>query len=285
MFQDVAENVKFPNGIQVSSAMSQGNIRPQMEDKMDIVDFIIRNQHFYVFCVYDGHCGTLKNPEISAVGHIQKNFTNYLRQQLLENNIRVAIERTFLLLDHDLKSEDSGTTVSMLLIVDDEKSSRQVDDEKSSRQLWVANVGDSSIFGFNSNPERSQKLSRDHKPCLASEMKQMQIKSKSNNSNFKVDDDGYVVNRHGDSLAMSRSLGDSGFQDVITSKPTITQVQQSYDYICLASDGIWDVMSGKQVWELIKNQKNFKNSAKIILQYRNKTYEQHDNCALILVRL
>ena len=279
-FQDFAENVKFPNGIQVSSAMSQGNVRPQMEDKMDIVDFIIDNQHFYVFCVYDGHCGTLKNPEISAVGHIQKNFTNYLRQQLLENNIRVnirvAIERTFLLLDHDLKSEDSGTTVSMLMIVDDEKSSRQV---------WVANVGDSSIFGFHLNPERCQKLSRDHKPCLASEMKQMQMKSKSNKSNFKVDDHGYVVNRHGDSLAMSRSLGDSGFQDVITSKPTITQVQQSCDYICLASDGIWDVMSGKQVWEFIKNLKTFKNSAKMILQYRNKSYEQHDNCALILVKM
>jgi len=272
--EDSSDNIRFKNGITASFAMSKGEVRAQMEDNIDIANFSISNKQYFAFCVFDGHCATRKDPHISAVGYAKQNFIPFLQKQLLENNIRLAIEQTFLLLDHDLQDEDSGTTVSLLLIVEEPNQKRQV---------WVANCGDSSVFGFGKNPEKIQKLSVDHKPHLKSEMKRMQIKSKSNKMKFKVDD-GYVVNGDGDALAMTRSLGDSSFQDFITSKPSISRIHQQFDVIMVASDGLHDCMSGKHIWEFIKH-KNPIGVAKQLLDYRNDKFEQHDNVSIVIVYL
>jgi serine/threonine protein phosphatase PrpC len=272
--QDFSHHKEFSSGIKVSAAATKGNVRKQMEDKLDIADFVIDDRHFHAFAVFDGHCGTLRNPETSTVGYVANRFLSYLQDRLRSTpNVRKAIDEVFLLLAHETKNKASGTTASLLLVIVS---------PNAEREIWVANVGDSSIFGFRREASggcKIQKLSRDHKPNLKSELSRLSAQP-----GFHKIEDNYVVNRKGDQLGMSRALGDSDFVDIISSRPTITRLGSAWDcYVC-ASDGVFDVMSGRDVWERLKIG-DWQTSAKDLLEYRNQTFLQHDNsiCQIVFM--
>lgn len=264
--QDFANHFQLQDDIKVSLAATKGDVRKQMEDKIQVADFRIGSKHFYGFLVCDGHCARTRNPETSAVGVVTRTLFEYLKLKLESNsrNIRQSIHETFVTMGQDVQKMDSGTTVSLLLIVTE---------PQHATQFWTANVGDSSIFGF--REDISCKLSRDHKPALPSEMERMKGKQ------FTVDGD-YVINDKGDQLAMTRAMGDCQFSHLITTEPTINQIQKKFNVFAIASDGVWDVMSGKDVWELVKNCP-WQTSAAKVLDARNKSFEQHDNSALVLI--
>ncbi len=273
--EDFSHYKEFPSGIKVSAAATKGNVRKQMEDKLDIADFVINDKHFHAFVVFDGHCGTLRNPETSTVGYVAKRFLSYLQDRLgSTSNTRKVIEEVFLLLAHETKNKASGTTVSLVLVVVS---------PNGEREIWVANVGDSSVFGFRRESDgecKIQKLSRDHKPNLKSELERLRMQP-----GFHSVQDNYVVNCKGDQLGMSRALGDSDFVDIISSRPTITRLGSTWDIILVGSDGIHDVMSGRDVWERIKQSRDWQTSAKDVLDYRNENFTQHDNSILLVVFL
>jgi serine/threonine protein phosphatase PrpC len=206
------------------------------------------------------------------VGIIASNFIKYLKARLQEyngTNIRRCIEDVFLLLQHDVKNKVTGTTVSMLLIVTEQNA--------NACEFWVSNIGDSSIFGFRKN--KIQKLSRDHKTSLPSELARIKTQS-----GYQGVDDGYIISKSGAQLSMTRALGDSDFSDIISNKPTTNKLKTDWDVFTVASDGIYDVMSGSELWPHIqKHSKHWKTCAENVLKFRNTNFEQHDNCALLII--
>ena len=222
---DVSKHCRFGKWLKVSLATSKGNVRPLMEDMVDVADFKIGTKHFYVFLVFDGHSGVKQNHQTATVGIIASNFIKYLKTRLQEyngTNIRRCIEDVFLLLQHDVKNKASGTTVSMLLIVAE---------KDKPCEFWVSNIGDSSIFGFRRN--KIQKLSRDHKTSLPSELARIKTQS-----GYQGVDDGYIISKSGAQLSMTRALGDSDFRDIISNKPTTNKLKTDWDVFTVASDEI-----------------------------------------------
>jgi serine/threonine protein phosphatase PrpC len=162
----------------------------------------------------------------------------------------------------------------LILIIDDLKKPKSPD-------IWVANVGDSTVYGAQKNSDKPIKISKDHKPSLKAEIARMQSCDK-----FDGIHEGYVKTQNGDMLAVSRALGDGDFGEMVTWEPTIKQVRRNYDAYILASDGIWDVMNCNQVWSALNHPKElreWKYSAGRLNHTRNQKYDQHDNTSLILI--
>lgn len=108
-------------------------------------------------------------------------------------------------------------------------------------QLFCANAGDSrAIACINGELEE---LSLDHKPNNAIEYKRI------------CDGGGWVeYNRVNGNLALSRALGDFLFkrnqnknakEQIVTAYPDVEvrDLTEDYEFIVLACDGIWDVLS------------------------------------------
>ena len=65
-------------------------------------------------------------------------------------------------------------------------------------------------------------------------------------------------------LALSREIGDVSLQPLISCEPEIIEKELNNDdeYLVLASDGVWDVLSNEQVAKLLYKCQDFTNSAR-----------------------
>jgi len=91
-------------------------------------------------------------------------------------------------------------------------------------------------------------LSRDHKP---NDIKERERIEKLGGKVTKMNGDVYRVNG---SLAVSRSFGDFEEKEYISAEPEINITENKYTYIVVATDGLWDVMTNKQVINYIDNE-------------------------------
>jgi serine/threonine protein phosphatase PrpC len=272
-----SQYLKIGNWLKVSATVEKGSHRENMEDRIMICDFPFEKKHYYLFLLLDGHGGS------EVVDYVKAHFTSYFAKNVLLNKgrkIRRCISETFHQLDEDVKEFECGTTASLLLIVTSTKKNKLP-------EFWVANVGDSTVYGVikenkkKKTKQKIRKISLDHKPSLPKEISRMK-----EFQSFKEVKDGYVLNTDGSALAISRALGDSDFGKAVTPEPTITKLGVYYDVYIMASDGIWDVMDGKAVWNLLNNPKElraWRYSAGRLNHIRNQKYEQHDNTSLILL--
>jgi serine/threonine protein phosphatase PrpC len=275
--KDNSQYLKIGKWLKVSATVEKGTVRKNMEDRIMISDFPFNTKHYYIFLLLDGHGGS------EVADYVFSNFTTCFGKNLIITNgkrLRECITETFCQLDDDVKHLSSGTTASLLLIV-------TRDDKTKVPEFWVANVGDSTIYGIVKNNKKKEKkqyvkkLSVDHKPDLPNEISRME-----KHPDFKEVSEGYVSNHEGSMLAISRALGDSDFGEAVTPVPTIKRIKKPYDIYVVASDGIWDVMNGKQVWNMLNNPKElkaWKYSAGRLNHIRNQKYAQHDNTSLILL--
>lgn len=108
--------------------------------------------------------------------------------------------------------------------------------------VMVANVGDSRAVGSISG--RAVALSVDHKPNLPAERARIQNAG------------GTVTSMMGchrvmGMLAMSRALGDVMIERYLSQDPDLAEQQlEDRDFIVMASDGLWDVISNQEVVHL-----------------------------------
>jgi serine/threonine protein phosphatase PrpC len=259
--------VKFTPWLKASAAMKQGNVRESMEDELLVTRFNSAGRPYYVFLVLDGHGGK------SVAQYIKRNFVAEMRKQLRVvgyKNIRKVIQQTFCALNDGVKGYTSGSTASLMLVTG------------NPRKIWMAHVGDSSVYGIKCGGKsiRTHLLTPNHSVKIASEKKRI------DKSPHHEIDGNYVATPKGHLLAVTRAIGDNDFGSVVRAVPNVKQIKTKYDVYALASDGIWDVMSGKRMGQLVnrlQNQGVWKESAYLINEWRNKHYEQHDNTSLILV--
>ncbi|XP_078050968.1 putative protein phosphatase 2C T23F11.1 isoform X2 [Augochlora pura] len=223
----------------VGSACMQG-WRTKMEDCHVHILSLPDDPGTAFFAVYDGHGGA------AIAQHAGKHLHEYItkRSEYKTGNIVQAVQEGFLELDEAmlndtvLRDEQAGTTAIALLIKDN--------------VIYSANAGDSrAVASINGH---TVPLSRDHKPTLKDERERIEAAG------------GWVeFNRVNGQLALSRALGDFMFkrnerkspqEQIVTAFPEIQQfeVTEDWEFVVLACDGIWDVMTSNEVVNFVRTR-------------------------------
>ncbi|EYC24650.1 hypothetical protein Y032_0013g2028 [Ancylostoma ceylanicum] len=246
----------------VGSSCMQG-WRINMEDAHTHLLSLPDDPRCAFFAVYDGHGG----PKASQFAGINLHKQILQQADYAQGNLPEALRKGFLALDEQMRSDDemrddvSGATAVVVLVKDD--------------VIHCANVGDSravvSVCG------EARPLSFDHKPANEKEAKRILAAG------------GWVeFNRVNGNLALSRALGDFVFkrnesippeEQIVTGCPdnfrsgpkelgldscviimdaypdVISEnITDDHEFIVLACDGIWDVLSNQEVVDFVRER-------------------------------
>jgi len=227
------------------------------------------------FAVFDGHAGC----KVSE--HCAKHLLEYIinTEEFKTGEYGKGIRTGFLHLDETMRqlpeltadAEKCGGTTAVCAFV-------------SSDHLYIANCGDSrAVLCRNGVPIFA---TQDHKPVLPEEKERIHRAGGS-----------VMIQRVNGSLAVSRALGDYDFKNVkekgqceqlVSPEPEIfCQNRQSNDeFLVLACDGIWDVMSNEAVCSFIHSRLKITNdleniSNQVIDTCLNKG--SRDNMSIIII--
>lgn len=191
------------------------------------------------FAVFDGHSGS------SVAEFCGENLHRFITSTAAfeAKNYSRAMFDGFLAIDRHLLGQHprdrSGCTAVSLLIVGDE--------------MYCANAGDSRCVLCRDG--EALPLSVDHKPYLTTEQTRIERAG------------GYVWNRRVNGiLALSRAIGDFMFKNnsqipweeqAVTAAPEVRSVRMDRtkdEFLVVACDGIWDVMSNEEVVEFVRQR-------------------------------
>jgi len=221
----------------VASSSMQG-WRVTMEDShQHILQLSPEDPTAAYFAVFDGHGGSMVARHASI--HLHRHILN--RSEYQEGNMHGAIIEGFLECDRamkgsqELKDEMAGCTAVAVIMKDN--------------KLYCGNAGDSRcIAGVKGE---AVALSNDHKPNDPLEMERI------------ISAGGFVeFNRVNGNLALSRALGDFIFKtddelpqnkQIVSAEPEVQEllVSEDMDFVLLACDGIWDVLTNQQVSDFV----------------------------------
>ena len=245
--------------------------RPYMEDRM-AYDTSLPHEFSY-FGVYDGHGGS----EVS--NYLQAHMGNVIKKHILRsfnsssnyNDVSNILFESIREIVHNIPisiSMDTGSTAVVML--------------KRKKNVWLANIGDSRAIM--NNGHNCIDLTKDHKPDDPTEYKR--ILSLGGKVTKAFSGDVYRVNG---SLAVSRAIGDFSLAPHVTWKPDITvhSIEDMNHYVFIATDGIWDVISNKEVIKII-NQNAMTNTWKdignsLITLARQRNSSDNISCMLIVL--
>ncbi|CAL5390726.1 unnamed protein product [Camellia sinensis] len=210
-------------------------------------------------------------------GHLSHDIPDYLRSHLFDNILKEpdfwtepesAIRSAYRITDTTIleKAVDFGkggsTAVTAILI--------------NGQKLVVANVGDSRAVICKNGV--AKQLSVDHEP----NRERTTIENKG----------GFVTKFPGDvprvdgQLAVARAFGDKSLKEHLSSEPDVASeiIDDDTEFIILASDGVWQVMTNQEAVDCIKNIKDAKSAAKHLTEEalaRNSS----DDISCIVIRL
>lgn len=215
----------------VASSSMQG-WRTSMEDSHTHILSLPDDPDTTWFSVFDGHGGSI------VAKYASKHLHKYVTQRPeFPNDIPEALRQGFLDIDNAMLNEEqikeqmAGSTAICCLIRDN--------------KLYCANSGDSRAIACRNGTLVT--LSNDHKPNNPEEMDRI------------YNAGGWVeFNRVNGNLALSRALGDFPFkrnqlipaeQQIVTALPEVTvhDLSEDWDFLVLACDGIWDVLTNQAV--------------------------------------
>ncbi|KAM7492570.1 hypothetical protein LguiA_035491 [Lonicera macranthoides] len=223
----------------------KGQALHDMEDYVFAQFKQVNENELGLFAIYDGH--------------LSHDIPDYLRSHLFENILNEsdfwteteeAIRRAYRITDKTIldKAVDLGkggsTAVTAILI--------------NCQKLVVANVGDSRAVICKNGV--AKQLSIDHEPNK--ERRVIETKG------------GFVSNFPGDvprvdgQLAVARAFGDKSLKEHLSSEPDVSMevIDDDTEFVILASDGIWKVMSNQEAVDCIKNVKDARSAAKCLAE-------------------
>ena len=156
-------------------------------------------------------------------------------------------------------------------------------------KLYISNIGDSRALIIKEMKNKywtCQQLSRDHKPIEKDESSRIY---KRGGEIQKIEDKYgewvgplrvWAKNEMGPGLAMTRSFGDIlGASIGIICLPEISEyrIEQEDRVIIIASDGLWEYISNKEVTNIVKNLVNKNEKGKIVNQLYRESYKKWKN--------
>lgn len=240
---------------EVGAVAVQGNHRTTMEDTMVVTS--VDGKPFYG--VFDGHGGA------KASAFVAENVASYLEAGLKQTkSIKTALTGCYEALDREFMETDNndGTTAISALVVD--------------KTLYVANAGDCRAVVCESGD--TVQLSRDHKATDKDEIARVSAAK------------GFVIfGRVRGKLAVTRAIGDKEFKPEVTSTPEIRThtIGDKTEFLILACDGLWDVLSSEEAVGIAK--KGFKKGkspvevARALIDAAARNGNLWDNTTVIVV--
>lgn len=221
--------------VRVASSCMQG-WRVSMEDEHTMITALGGEANTCFFGVYDGHGGN------TVAQHVAQNLHRklMLAPAYAKGDFELAIKQACLALDREMLtgSDMSGSTGVFLLL--------------KNGKLYCGNVGDSrAIASINGEV---QQLSFDHKPNNEGEAKRIAAAG------------GFVeFNRINGNLALSRAFGDYAYkmndkkspeEQMVTACPDVVvkELTTAHEFVVMACDGIWDVMSNQEVLQFVRRR-------------------------------
>ena len=256
-----------------------------MEDRSKSIINFNNNLNEVVLEIFDGHGG--RNVSTYLQANFSKIYQKYLNET--QKNIGKSLSMAFAKIDDDLRKqpniENQGSTGTIIHIIRD-KNNRLF--------VYNANVGDSRASLISA--KRIIRLSKDHRTNDKEEKQRI------------LAEGGIIINnRVNGELMLTRSFGDFNFKqngrnnNIKTNKedidkfrkgvicePFITQIEidQSLNnqFLFLASDGVWDVISEEELQQLIKVNNHTKYLSSIIIE-RALIKQAWDNLSIFVVKL
>ncbi|KAL7869436.1 hypothetical protein AOLI_G00134240 [Acnodon oligacanthus] len=237
------------NGLRFGLSSMQG-WRVEMEDAHTAVVGLPHGlDDWSFFAVYDGHAGSRVANYCSKhlLEHIITSSEDFRPGPDSVEGVKSGIRSGFLKIDEymrnfsDLRNgmDRSGSTAVGVLL--------------SPEHLYFINCGDSRAVLSRAGQVRFS--TQDHKPCNPREKERIQ------NAGGSV-----MIQRVNGSLAVSRALGDYDYKCVDGKGPTeqlvspepevfeIPRVPEEDEFVVLACDGIWDVMSNEELCEFVRSR-------------------------------
>ncbi|PNW75498.1 hypothetical protein CHLRE_12g529150v5 [Chlamydomonas reinhardtii] len=215
-----------------------------------------------LFGIFDGHGGP------NAADYVRTNlFVNMMQSQKFVSDpaacITEAYETTdtqYLRQDINNGRDDGCTAVTAVLV---------------GQRLLVANVGDSRAVL--SRGGKAVALSVDHKPNVKEERS-------------RIESAGGVVVwagtwRVGGVLAVSRAFGDRPLKRYVCATPALAdeRLTSEDEFLLLASDGLWDVMTNQEAVTLVREEKDPETAAKRLTE-EAYTRGSNDNISCVIIR-
>ncbi|KAL5213452.1 hypothetical protein ABZP36_024299 [Zizania latifolia] len=253
----LSENSRFSYGY-ASCPGKRASMEDFYETRIDGVD----GETIGLFGVFDGHGGA------RAAEYVKQHlFSNLIKHPKFISDTKSAIAETYNHTDSEfLKADsshttDAGSTASTAILVGD--------------RLLVANVGDSRAVVCRGGSAIA--VSRDHKPDQSDERQRIEEAG------------GFVMWagtwRVGGVLAVSRAFGDKLLKQYVVADPEIKEeiVDSSLEFLILASDGLWDVVTNEEAVSMVKPVQDPEQAAKRLLQ---EAYQRGsaDNITVVIVR-
>ena len=280
-YETVKDNysIKSCNSVLEYSFREDQNIdsQPIMEDKSKSIENFNNNNNQMVFELFDGHGGE----DIS--NFLQQNFSHIYKQYLKINNYDIPKSLTNSFKEADEIMKESLTTIDGMgstgTII------HLVWENNTNLVVYTGNVGDSRVSLI--SPTHIIKLSYDHR------MSDEKEKERILESGIEV-----IENRIGGELMLTRIFGDFEFKTKNNNKknkkkglicePFLSKIKIDLNindqFLILASDGIWDLVSEKEIQQMIiKNNDSEKLCAMIIKKALDK--DAWDNLSVFAIRL
>jgi len=248
--------------------------RALMEDYHYIKALLIKKISCSYFGLFDGHSGQEVGKYLMNNLHklIHKKLKEKCDKENIDNNIiKNLVINSFEEIDKEINSlnfkNETGSTGTVLLLYKDTTS-------PSGKSFLCANVGDSKAYLI--TKQEMLLITKDHKCSDENEVK-------------RIRDSGGIVFRERvfGTLMLTRSFGDKEMKKYgVLSTPDvfIKNVEKDDIFIVIASDGVWDVVEEKEIFDMSKENISSNDYSKKIIQLAMKR-DTHDNISCVVIKL
>ncbi|XAR68318.1 Phosphoprotein phosphatase [Bertholletia excelsa] len=223
----------------------EGRSAHPMEDYLVAETKKVDDKELGLFAIFDGHLSSQVPDYLRS--HL---FHNILKEPDFWTDTESAVRKAYGITDTSIlqKAEDlgvGGSTAVTAILIDYQK-------------LVIANVGDSRGV-----------------LCKNGVANQLTIDHELNTERTKIENrGGFVSNFPGDvprvdgQLAVARAFGDKGLKEHLSSEPHVVleNIDDDTEFLILASDGIWKVMSNQEAVDSIKHIQDAKAAAKYLAE-------------------
>ncbi|KAK7278994.1 hypothetical protein RJT34_24035 [Clitoria ternatea] len=216
--------------------------RETMEDTHFILPHLCNEKEFYAFGIFDGHRG-------AAAAEFSSRAVPAVLQSLgFMASPANALVEAFLRTDEAFRKElDSYRKSNRCMQKDWHPGCTAIAALIVRNKLFVANIGDCrAILCRAGNPIA---LSKDHVASCLEERER--VIRQGGHVHWQVDT--WRIGLPG--LQVTRSIGDSDLKPAVTAEPEITEstLCAEDEFLVMASDGLWDVISSGEVINIIKD--------------------------------
>ena len=229
--------------------------RPDMQDAMCTVPHFQGAARTHLAGLYDGHSGAV------TARFVARRLPTVLAAELGSQPPAAALAATYAALDGDLcaaPAPDGAAALTLLV---------------HGRALVVANAGDSRAVLCRGGA--AVDLSHDHKPLAPAERARIARAG------------GFVTaaGRVNGVLALARALGDAPLKDCVSGVPevTTTELSGADEFVVLACDGVWDVLSSQQAVNIVRAAGPDPGRAACALRDTAYLLNSNDNISVIVV--